>query len=81
MRYFSEHRVTAALFTGFLVAGVTAVAAAFLILGRMIVMAGDVPNGPLYVVASGGLVGILTTFVIHEVGMVLPGVMARLNRI
>jgi hypothetical protein len=80
MRFVSERRLTAMLFTSFLAAGATALAAGFLILGQMIVMAGEVSGGPLYVIASGALVGTLTAFVIHEVGLVLPGVMSRLNR-
>ncbi len=79
MRMISERRLTAALFTGFLAAGAVALAAAFLILGHMITMAGDVTHGPLYVIAAGALVGTLTAFVIHEVGCILPGVMDELH--
>ncbi len=80
MRLVSGRRLTAVLFTTFLAAGATALAAAFLILGQMIVIAGEVSGGALYVIASGALVGTLTAFVIYEVGMVLPGVMSQLNR-
>jgi hypothetical protein len=80
MRFLSERRITAALFTSFLLAGVLAMASAFLILGRMIIMAGETQSGTLFVLASGGLVGTITAFVIHEVGAVLPAVMARLSR-
>jgi pheromone shutdown protein TraB len=80
MRFLSERRVTAGLFTIFLAAGAVALAAAFLILGHMITIAGEVANGPLYVIAAGALVGTLTAFVIHEVGCVLPDVMEELHR-
>jgi ABC-type Mn2+/Zn2+ transport system permease subunit len=78
--FLSERRQTATLFTSFLAAGATALAAAFLILGQMITMASDVPHGPLYVIAAGALVGTLTAYVIHEIAEILPGVMERLHR-
>ena len=43
MRLVSERRLTAMLFTSFLAAGATALAAGFLILGQMIVIASEVP--------------------------------------
>ena len=79
-RFISERQLTATLFTSFLTAGAIALAAAFLILGQMITMAGDVAYGSLYVIAAGALVGTLTAFVIHEVAEVLPGVMEVLHR-
>lgn len=75
-----DRRVTGAIFLGFLAAGAIALAAAYLILGRMIIDASAGDAGPLAVIAGGALVGTLTGFVIHEVGMVLPNVMARLYR-
>lgn len=75
-----ERRVTGLIFVGFLAAGAVAMAAAYLILGRMIIDASTGDGGPLIVIAGGALVGTLTAFVIHEVGSVLPGVMARLHR-
>ena len=75
-----ERRVTGAIFVGFLAAGAVAMAAAYLILSRMIMDASSGDAGPFVVIAGGALVGTLTAFVIHEVGSVLPGVMARLHR-
>ena len=80
MRWTIEHRVTSLIFVGFLASGAVAMAAAYLILGRMIIDASSGDAGPLVVIAGGALVGTLTAFVIHEVGSVLPGVMARLHR-
>lgn len=75
-----DRRITGALFLGFLTAGAFALAAAYLILGRIIIDAGSDGMGPLSVIAGGALVGTLTAYVIHEVGSVLPSVMARLYR-
>lgn len=80
MKWDLDRRVTGVLFTAFLAAGAVAMAAAYLILGRMIMDASAGDAGPVVVIAGGALVGSLTAFVIHEVGAVLPGVMARLNR-
>ena len=76
----TERRVTGALVVGFLSAGAIAMAAGFVVLGRMIVDASTGDAGPMIVIAGGCLVGTLTAFVIHEIGCVLPGVMARLYR-
>ena len=75
-----ERQITGAIFTGFLVTGALAMAAAYLVLGRAIVDANAGEGSALLVIAGGALVGTLTAFVIHEVGHVLPGVMARLSR-
>lgn len=75
-----ERRVTGVIFLCFLAAGAIALAAAYLILGRMIIDASAGDMGTLAVVAGGALVGTLTAFVIHEIGSVLPMVMARLYR-
>ena len=75
-----ERQITGALFVGFLAAGAIAMAAAYLVLGRVIIDASTGDAGPILVIAGGALVGTLTAFVIHEVSQVLPGVMARLNR-
>ena len=75
-----ERRITGAIFAGFLAAGALAMAAAYLVFGRVIVDASTGDAGPMLVIAGGALVGSLTAFVIHEVGQVLPGVMARLSR-
>jgi hypothetical protein len=80
MNSISDRRVTGAIFAGFLGAGAIALAAAYLILGRMIIDASAGDSGPLAVIAGGALVGTLTAFVIHEVGSVLPNVMSRLYR-
>ena len=80
MRWDLERRTTGVIFAAFLASGAIAMAAAYLILGRMIVDASAGDAGPLVVIAGGALVGTLTAFVIHEVGSVLPGVMARLSR-
>ena len=75
-----ERQITGAIFVGFLATGAVAMAAAYLVLGRVIIDASTGDAGPLLVIAGGALVGTLTAFVIHEVGQVLPGVMARLSR-
>lgn len=75
-----DKRVTGAIFLGFLTAGAIALAAAYLILGRIIIDASVGDMGALAVIAGGALVGTLTAFVIHEIGSVLPAVMTRLYR-
>ncbi len=75
-----DRRITGAIFLGFLTAGAVALAVAYLILGRIIIDASAGDTSPLAVVAGGALVGTLTAFVIHEIGDVLPSVMARLLR-
>ncbi len=80
MRWISERHVTGAIFTGFLASGAAAMTLGYVILGRMIVDASAGEAGPLIVIASGAMVGTLTAFVIHEIGGVLPDVMARLHR-
>ena len=80
MTWDRERRITGALFAGFLAAGSIALAAAYLVFGRVIVDASAGEAGPMLVISGGALVGTLTAFVIHEIGFVLPGVMARLSR-
>jgi hypothetical protein len=75
-----ESRVTGALFLGFLGAGAVALAAAYLVLGRLIIDASAGEGGAMMVIAGGALVGTLTAVVIHEVGHVLPRVTQKLNR-
>jgi len=75
-----ERQVTGVLFGVFLLSGALALAAAYIVLGRIIVDASEGESGAALVIAGGALVGTLTAFVIHEVGQVLPGVMARLHR-
>jgi hypothetical protein len=75
-----ERRVTGLIFMGFLASAAVAMAAAYIILARMIVDAGAGDAGPIAVIAGGALVGALTAYIIHEVGNVLPGVMSRLHR-
>ena len=80
MTWDRERRITGALFVGFLGAGSIALAAAYLVFGRLIIDASAGEAGAVLVIAGGALVGTLTAFVIHEIGNVLPGVMARLSR-
>ena len=80
MSWDRERRITGAIFVGFLTAGAVAMAFAYVVLGRVIIDASAGDAGPILVIAGGALVGTLTAFVIHEIGQVLPGVMARLNR-
>ena len=80
MNWDLERRVTGLIFVAFITAAAAAMAAAYLILGRMIIDAGSGDGGPLFVIAGGALVGTLTAYVIHEIGNVLPSVMARLHR-
>ncbi len=75
-----ERRITGLIFVAFIAAAACAMAASYLILGRLIIDAGTGEGQPLFVVAGGALVGTLTAYVIHEIGNVLPGVMARLHR-
>ena len=80
MSWDRERRITGVIFVGFLTAGAVAMAVAYVVLGRVIIDASAGDAGPILVIAGGALVGTLTAFVIHEIGQVLPGVMARLNR-
>ena len=80
MTWDRERRITGVIFVGFLTAGAVAMAVAYVVLGRVIIDASAGDAGPILVIAGGALVGTLTAFVIHEIGQVLPGVMARLNR-
>ena len=80
MTWDRERRITGVIFVGFLTAGAVAMAVAYVVLGRVIIDASAGDAGPIPVIAGGALVGTLTAFVIHEIGQVLPGVMARLNR-
>ena len=79
-RVVSEQRTIGVVFVGLIAAAAVAMAAAYLILGRLIIDAGAGDAGPLLVIAGGALVGTLTAYIIHEVGDVLPSVMARLYR-
>ena len=79
MRQISERWTTGALFFLFLAAAAIAMAHAYMILGRLIIAAGDGISGPVAIIAAGALVGTLTAFVIHEISAVLPGVMRHLN--
>ena len=79
MRPFRMRNVTRLLFGSLLAAGTVAMAAAYLLLGHMIVDASTGDATALSVVTAGILVGTLTAYVIHEVGMVLPGVMPHLR--
>ena len=80
MNWDRERQITGVLFGAFLAAGCVAMAAAYIVLGRLIVDASTGEGKATFVIAGGALVGTLTAFVIHEVGQVLPGVMARLYR-
>ena len=80
MSWDRERRITGAIFVGFLTSGAVAMAVAYVVLGRVIIDASAGDAGPILVIAGGALVGTLTAFVIHEIGQVLPGVVARLNR-
>ena len=80
MTWDRERRITGALFASFIAAGSIALAAAYLVFGRVIIDASAGEAGPMLVISGGALVGTLTAFVIHEIGFVLPGVMARLSR-
>ena len=80
MTWDRERRITGVIFVGFLTAGAVAMAVAYVVLGRVIIDASAGDAGPILVIAGGALVGTLTAFVIHEIGQVLPGVVARLNR-
>ena len=77
MRHIPKRWITGAIFVLFVAAGALAMTAAYLILGRMIIAAGNGDAGPLAVIASGSVVGTLTAFVIHELSRVLPGVMQQ----
>ena len=79
MRHITDRHITAALFVGLLAAGAIAMTEAYMILGRMIVSAGEGEGSPLLVIAAGALVGTLTAYVIHEVDNVLPGVTLHLR--
>ena len=80
MRSYDVRNVTRLLFGALLAAGTVAMAAAYVLLGHMIVDASAGDATAMSVITAGILVGTLTAYVIHEVGMVLPGVMPHLRR-
>ncbi|MEQ1649711.1 MAG: hypothetical protein ABL898_14095 [Hyphomicrobiaceae bacterium] len=80
MRRLSSSSQTLLLFLAFVLAGASALAASALILGGLIVEAGDGLAGPLAVIAAGALTGTLASFVIHEITLVAPGIVRALSR-
>ena len=71
---------TLLLFLAFLLAGAAALAASAVLMGRLIVDAGDGDATIAAVVTAGALVGTLASYVVHEVTALAPGVVRAVTQ-
>lgn len=76
----SSSIVTCLLFALFLLAGACALSAATLLVGRLIVAAGEAGGEAHLIIFGGALAGVLSAFVVYQISTVAPGVARQLMR-